>query len=138
MANNGKYDNLMNIRIDRIHNVEITEEPIRHFSEVSEYKNSFDSADYASKVFNMFSGKPETTELKCSVDLIEEIVDRFGENAALRRSGDDCFLLREEMSINDGLVSWIMQFGDKIEVVRPAALRDMVREKAERIAGIYR
>ena len=42
------------------------------------------------------------------------------------------------MNINDGLASWIMQFGDKIEVVRPAALRDMVREKAERIANVYR
>ncbi len=137
VANNGKYDNLMNVRIDRIHNVELTEEPARHFSEVSEYKTSFDSADYASKVFNMFSGKPETAELKCSVDLIEEIVDRFGENAVLRRSGEEYFLLREEMSINDGLVSWIMQFGDKIEVVRPAALREMVKAKAEKIAGLY-
>ena len=138
VANNGKYDNLMNVRIDRIHKVEITDEPARHFSEVSEYKTSFDSADYASKTFNMFSGKPETAELKCSVDLIEEIVDRFGENAALRRSKDGWFLLREEMNINDGLVSWIMQFGDKIEVVRPDALREMVKEKAERIAATYR
>ncbi len=137
VANNGKYDNLMNVRVDRIHHVEILDEPARHFSEVSEYKTSFDSADYASKVFNMFSGKPETVELKCSVDLIEEIVDRFGETAAVRRSKEGWFLLREEMSINDGLVSWIMQFGDKIEVVRPAALRDMVKEKAEKIAGIY-
>ena len=138
VANNGKYDNLMNVRIDRIHNVEITEEPARHFSEVSEYKTSFDSADYASKAFNMFSGTPETVDLKCSIDLIEEIVDRFGENAALRRSKEGWFLLREEMSVNDGLVSWIMQFGDRIEVVKPAALREMVKEKAERIAELYR
>ena len=138
VANNGKYDNLMNVRIDRIHNVEITEEPARHFSEVSEYTASFDSADYASKAFNMFSGKPETAELKCSIDIIEQIIDRFGENAALRKSGEDHFLLREEMNINDGLVSWIMQFGDQIEVVRPAALRDMIKAKAEKISGLYR
>ena len=138
VANNAKYDNLMNIRIDRIHHVEIQDEPARHFSEVCEYKTYFDSADYASKVFNMFSGKPETVDLKCCADLIEEIVDRFGENVALRKSGEECFLLREEMSINDGLVSWIMQFGDKIEVVRPLILREMVKAKAEKIAGLYR
>ena len=138
VANNGKYDNLMHMRIDRIHKVEITDEPARLLSEVSEYKTGFDSADYASKAFNMFSGTPETVDLKCSTELIEEIVDRFGENAALRRSKDGWFLLREEMNINDGLVSWIMQFGDKIEVVKPAALREMVKEKAERILEIYR
>ena len=138
VANNGKYDNLMHMRIDRIHKVEITDEPARLLSEVSEYKTGFDSADYASKAFNMFSGTPETVDLKCSVDLIEEIVDRFGENAVLRRAKDGWFLLREEMNINDGLVSWIMQFGDQIEVVKPAALREMVKEKAKRIAEMYR
>ena len=138
VANNAKYDNLMNMRIDRIRNVEILEETARHFSEVSSYKTGFDAADYASKVFNMFSGKPQSTELKCSIDIIEEIIDRFGENVTLRKAKDGWFSLREEMSVNDGLVSWIMQFGEKIEVVYPAELRRMVREKAETIADMYK
>lgn len=49
IGNYEKYDNLMNLRIDRIHSVEILDEPIRHFSEVSDYSDTFDVADYTKK-----------------------------------------------------------------------------------------
>ena len=46
-----KYDNLLHLRLDRINSVEITENPLRHFSEVSEYKDFFDTPDYTNKLF---------------------------------------------------------------------------------------
>ena len=42
VCNNQKYDNLMNLRIDRMKKLEILDEPSRHFSEVSPYKDKFD------------------------------------------------------------------------------------------------
>ena len=56
VCNNQKYDNLMNLRIDRMKKLEILDEKPRHFSEVSHYKEKFDEQDYVSKRFNMFSG----------------------------------------------------------------------------------
>lgn len=137
VANNEKYDNLMNIRIDRIKKVEILDLPIRHFSEVCEYKTTFDCADYASKTFNMFSGKPESTELKCRTEILEEMLDRFGEKVSIRKGEDGWFYVHDDLYINDGLASWIMQFGDRIEVIYPHSLRFLVREKAERILSLY-
>lgn len=138
VANNAKYDNLMNIRVDRIHKVELTLEDARHFSEVSEYKTAFDSADYATKVFNMFSGKSQTAELMCSIDIIEEMLDRFGDDTVLRRASDGWFCLRCDVFVNDGLTSWIMQFGEKIKVTAPEELKNMVAEKAKSIAEMYK
>lgn len=137
VANNEKYDNLMHLRVDRIKNVEILQDSVRPLNEVSEYRNSFDCADYSSKVFNMFSGKAESVELLCDNEILEQILDRFGENVSLRKSKDDKFILREEMCINDGLASWIMQFGDKVKVVYPETLKSMVSEKAEAICRLY-
>lgn len=137
VANNEKYDNLMHLRIDRIRKVEILAEVSRHFSEVSEYKNSFNCADYVSKVFNMFSGRAEGTELRCKINILEEMLDRFGEKVSIKMGDPGWFYIHDDLYINDGLASWIMQFGDDIEVIYPEALRKMIIEKAESISGLY-
>lgn len=137
VANNEKYDNLMHLRIDRIHNVEVLDEDARHFSEVSEYKTSFDAADYVSKKFNMYSGKTETTELKCRNELIEQMLDRFGEKMSARKAENGWFYIHADLSIDDGLASWIMQYGDSIEVIYPESLRKLIKDKAEKIAALY-
>lgn len=137
VANNEKYDNLMNMRIDRIRNVEVLDSPSRHFSEVSEYKRSFDSADYVSKTFNMFSGHPECIELHCRTEILEEMLDRFGEKVSIKKSDEGWFYVHDEVFINDGFVSWVMQFGDSIEVIYPKELREMIKIKAEKISRLY-
>ncbi len=137
IANNEKYDNLMNVRVDRISNVEILDQKVRPIHEVSPYKIYFDPADYAAKTFNMFSGEMQMVELKCSNAILEQMLDRFGERINTRKSDDTHFLLRTEVSISEGLASWIMQFGDDIEVKSPTALKNMISAKAKRIFDMY-
>ena len=137
IANNEKYDNLMNLRIDRIVNAEALKENRRPVSEVSSYKNSFDAADYTRKTFNMFTGEEEMIELKCKNELLEEMLDRFGETVSVRKFDSGSFTLRAEAFVNDGLVSWIMQFGDGITVMCPDSLKIMTKEKAQRVLSLY-
>ncbi len=138
VGNNEKYDNLMNVRIDRISQVEILEQNVRPMEEVCAYSHYFDAADYAAKTFNMFSGELQMIELKCSNDMIEQMFDRFGERINTRRADDTHFLLRTEASISAGLVSWIMQFGTDLEVIAPVQLKEMVAQRAEMILRIYK
>ena len=42
-----------------------------------------------------------------------------------------------KVAVSDGFVSWIMQFGDKIKVIRPNHLADSVSSKAKKIASVY-
>ncbi len=139
IANNQKYNNLMHTRIDRMKKVEILEERARKFSEVSPYKSYFDSADYSGKIFNMFSGDTQTLEMLCDNSMLEEIVDRFGNNALIRTGDDETrFLVDTKCVVSEGLVSWIMQFGGRIEVLEPASLREQVKTRAEEIARMYK
>ena len=139
VCNKAKYDNLMVLRIDRIKKLEILEnERARHFSEVSPYKNSFDSADYAKRHLHMFSGTPESVELICQNDLLEQVLDRFGEDVRLYRAGEDKFGLRTQAAVNDGLVAWIMQFGAKVRVKKPDNLKKLLFEKAREIESVYK
>lgn len=137
VCNNEKYDNLMHLRIDKIKKVTLTQLPARHFSEVSDYRNSFDSADYASKIFNMYSGELKPVELVCHKDLLEPMLDRFGEKVRLQKVDDDHFLLHTNAAISDGLVKWVLQFGGKIKVRMPNDLIYEVKKNAEEILKNY-
>ena len=127
----------MNLRIDKIKHLEKTSSPARHFSEVSDYKNHFDSADYASKLFNMYSGEPKPVEFICNNDTLEPMLDRFGENVKIQKYDDDHFVLRTNVAASDGLVSWIVQFGSRVKVKSPNDLVYSVKQNAISILELY-
>ena len=137
IGNYEKYDNLMNLRIDRIHSVEILEEPIRHFSEVSDYRDTFDVADYTKKLFGMFGGDMQEVKLRCSNKILEPVTDRFGDNIFITNVTDTTFDLNVKAAISEGLVTWIMNYGSDIEVITPAELRNKIADRAEKILKIY-
>lgn len=137
VSNNEKYDNLMHTRIDRMKKVQITDERARDFSEVSEYKNYFDAADYSSKSFNMYSGDTQRLVISCDNSILEEIIDRFGSEGIRADKDESRFILSSHCVISEGLTSWVMQFGNKVEVIEPKKLREDVRKRAEEIVNIY-
>lgn len=137
ICNNPKYDNLMNLRIDRMKKLTVLEENSRNFEEVSEYRGEFDFQDYSSKMFNMFSGIVAPVTLKCALHLQEEMLDRFGKNIPLKAVDLEHFETTVEAAVSDGLASWIMQYGGDIEVVQPEELRVLISKKAEAILSVY-
>ncbi len=138
VCNNEKYDNLMHLRIDKIKKLQKTKAPARHFSEVSDYRNNFDSADYATKLFNMYSGEPKPVELICNNEILEVILDRFGDNVKIQKYDENHFLLKTNAVVSDGLTKWIVQFGGKIKVKSPNDLIYEVKKKAEEILELYK
>jgi predicted DNA-binding transcriptional regulator YafY len=137
VCNNEKYDNLMNLRIDRMKRLEILDSPARPVSEVSSYENEFDTVDYSSKMFNMFSGDECEVTLQCSLKLQEEMMDRFGTSIPLSAVDTSHFETKVKATLSDGLVSWIMQYGADVKVTSPPQLVDMIKEKVNAIVGVY-
>ena len=127
----------MHTRIDRMKKVNITGDKARDFSEVSEYKNYFDVADYSSKSFNMYSGDTQRLVISCDNSILEEIIDRFGDEGIRADKDEKRFILSSRCVVSEGLASWIMQFGNKIKVLEPTKLREDIIKKAEEIASVY-
>ena len=138
IGNYEKYDNLMNLRIDRIHSVEILDEPIRHFSEVSTYIDTFDVADYTKKLFGMFGGNMQDIKLRCSNKILEQVTDRFGEKIFITNVNDKTFDFSVKAAVSEALGTWIMNYGADIEVISTTELRDKIVNRAEKILEIYR
>ena len=138
ICNYDKYDNLLHLRIDRMKNVEESVEAIRPFSEVSQYTDAFDVADYTAKLFGMFSGDTEEVELCCSKKILEQVADRFGESIFITKLTDDTFSFTARAAVSQGLATWIMNYGSDIEVKKPEHLRAMILDRAEEIEKIYK
>lgn len=137
VCNKSTHDNLMNLRLDRMRKIQILKCDARPVSECSSYDKKFDAADYSAKMFNMFSGTDDKVCLKCDLDLREQILDRFGPCVPLKAVDAEHFETEIKAAISDGLVSWLMQFGNKVKVVEPSYLADMILEKAQSIVNIY-
>lgn len=65
------------------------------------------------------------------------MLDRFGEDANIHKNSPSKFDLNANSAVNDGLVSWIIQFGGKIQVTSPNELKNMVLKRAEEIKSAY-
>ncbi len=138
IGNNVKYENLIHLRVDRIAEISLTKRKARHFSEVSEYKQRFDTADYSRKVFNMFGGEMRRIDLECKVELLNQITDKFSDFIMIRHlKGEKTFRFSVDAVISEGLVGWLMQFGGDIKVLSPDDLKQRVKETAQNLINIY-
>ncbi len=137
IGNYEKYDNLIHMRIDRMRSVTETDEPIRHYSFVSNYSEYFDVADYTKRLFSMFGGDTERVEMRCSREILEQVADRFGDNIFITKLTDTHFNFSAEVVISDALVTWIMNYGERLQVVSPESLCEKIKTRAKQIAEMY-
>ncbi len=137
VGNNSKYDNLIHLRLDRMKQAIMLDEKARHFSQVSDYKTTFDVADYTRKSFNMFGGKEVVLDLRCDDHLVDQMCDKFGKDIYIRDRRDGRFTFSAKVLLSEGLVGWILQFGNSVTVLSPIELAKTVAETARKTAQQY-
>lgn len=136
---NSKHKDFTHYRIDRIKNIEILEEPIDDsYLKNKEYKNGFNVAKYMNKTFNMFSGEESKVELKIHNSLLNMVIDMFGLEANMYSLDEEHFKLIFNANISEGLIMWIMQFGSKVEVLKPREIRDKIKTEVGILYDIYK
>lgn len=137
IGNYEKYDNLAHFRIDRMRSVTVLDEKARPFKEVSDYDDVFDVADYTKGLFNMFGGKPESIELKCDISLLEQIIDRFGRAIFIRNVTDTHFSFTVKAVPSEAFITFVMNFGGKVEIQSPSYLRKKIIKRVSDIQKLY-
>lgn len=136
-GNYEKYDDVSVYRLDRMKRAELSVQDARPFAEVSEYRERFDAADYAAKTFHLYHGDLQTVLLHCSEEALEPLLDKFGDNLSVSGQKDGFFNVRIKVFAGEGLVEWLLQYGDRISVLSPRELRDQVTERVQRIGKAY-
>ena len=96
---------------------------------------NFDVAEYAKSVFEMFDGETRTVELKCTNDLMDVIVDRFGESVNTIELGSNCFKAIVDISISPTFYGWVFGFGNKMSILAPIDVKNEYMAMAKGIVG---
>ena len=113
-----KHNKISKFRVDRMAQTKITA------MDSMSRPESFDVAEYAKSVFEMFDGETRKVELKCTNDLMDVIVDRFGESVNTTELGSNCFKAIVDISISPTFYGWVFGFGNKMSILAPIDVKN--------------
>ena len=83
----------------------------------------FDLSEEIQSKFLMFGEASEQVTLSCTYDVMDRIIDRFGEDIKINPKDDKCFEVMVEVSVGSTFFSWIFNYGGKIRIVAPESVK---------------
>ena len=118
------HGKVVTFRVDRMCRPELSESVFCPRSE------GYDIGKYCRRVFSMYDGADCTVELKCENSLMDDIVDRFGEQVQTGRYDTSHFTARVQVSVSPTFYAGVFTYGGQIEILSPEPVR---REYAQRL-----
>ena len=106
---------IKHFRIDKMLQVSLTKET----REGKESFDGFDLARYSRKTFGMFAGESQIVTLRCKNHLAGVMIDRFGQDATMRKIDEEHFSLRAEVAVSPQFFGWITGFGPAVKIQKP-------------------
>ena len=110
---------IRNFRIDRIAKC-----PTILEENSSQAPEDFNIDDYINTTFRMFNAEHTDVELLCDSDVIDSIIDRFGENIEITEAATENFKITVNVATSHIFYSWIFGFGGKVKILGPDAVRE--------------
>ena len=83
----------------------------------------FDVRDYTDKVFRMYGGPEEKVTLRCSMEILDQVIDRFGDGVELK-AGKKHFTVTVPVSLSTTFYAWVFQYVGKMSIVCPEYVRE--------------
>lgn len=115
---NDKYQNLSNYRVDRMDMVDETADDIVP----AECVAGFDIHKHQSQAFSMFAGDLEDVTLRVKNDLIDVILDKFGQKTIRKKVDDTHFEVKVKVQVSPTFFAWCSTFGDKLKILFPPSV----------------
>jgi len=125
----GDKEKFCHYRIDRMRDVEISE---KNFEKVN-----FEVSDYLNKTFNMYSGEVEIVKLKFHNSIINVVLDKFGKDIDIYSRDEDTFSIKVEAAVSEGLVRWLLTWGNDVEIISPNSLIMRIKEEVTKVYSKY-
>ena len=121
-------------RVDRMSQVKVLEDqPCRG----KELLDSFNLPAYLKKHFQMYGGPEYRVTLRCTADLREAMLDRFGRELILFDEPDGCFHFTTPVCVSDPFLGWVCGFGGKVTVTAPAEVRARLANLGRKLREVY-
>ncbi len=85
--------------------------------------DDFDVRDYTDKVFRMYGGPEEKVTLQCSMEILDQVIDRFGDGIEIQ-PGEKHFTVTVPVSLSTTFYAWVFQYVGKMSIVSPGYVRE--------------
>ena len=116
----GWSDKRNKITVFRIDRMEVPRQlPNRRVPE----PEGFDIRDYTDKVFRMYGGQEEKVTLRCSMEILDQVIDRFGDGIEIK-PGKKHFTVTVPVSLSTTFYAWVFQYVGKMSIICPEHVRE--------------
>ena len=112
---------LYTYRIDRMKNIEIIDE------KVNESITNDDIEKFVKSTVSMFGNSSQEIEVICDNQLLDNVVDLFGESAIIKKYDNNRFKLSLNKDI-EGFKRYVLTNLDMIEVIKPSELKKEIEK----------
>ena len=122
------WGNMIFHRLDRITNIKIYDAPAYPLKKVPGYESGIDYKKISTTMPYLHSDKPERVEMLADAWVIDQVVDWFGKDLAVRETDDPEKIIISLWANPYAMSLWALQYVNYIEVISPAHLRTKIRE----------
>lgn len=121
------WGNMIFHRLDRITNIKIYDAPAYPLKKIPGYESGIDYKKISTTMPYLHSDKPERVEMLADAWVIDQVVDWFGKDLAVRETEDPEKIIISLWANPYAMSLWALQYVNYIEVISPAHLRDRIR-----------
>lgn len=116
----GEAEMIKHFRVDKMLDIEITDQP----RSGKERFEKFDLANYAKKVFGMFSGEERTVKMLCENNLAGAMIDRFGRDVMMHPVDEEHFSVSAAVNVSPQFFGWLVALGKGVVIESPEDVRE--------------
>ena len=122
------WGNMIFHRLDRITNIKIYDEPAYPLKKIPGYESGIDYKKISTTMPYLHSDKPERVEMLADAWVIDQVVDWFGKDLAVRETDDPEKIIISLWANPYAMSLWALQYVNYIEVISPEHLRTKIRD----------
>ncbi len=128
---NPRYQKNVTYRVDRMQDVDCTEETISE--EAAKLRH--DISDMTEQTFKMFGGKKENITIQFRNSLIGVVYDKFGEDINMVRVSESECVASVNVQVSPTFWGWLFQFVGEMQIISPEQLREEYIVRCEKVIG---
>ena len=137
ICNYDKYDDISNYRLDRITDIQITDEPVKPFKELKwANKTGLNLSDYMKKHPYMYSSEDAQVSFRVILPMISDVIDMFG--TSIRFSDKDETGVTVTTTTNErAMEQFALNYAPDVIVLKPEGLRMKIVEHLKKAVRTY-
>lgn len=119
------HGKIITFRVDRMKTPDILDKCIVPRPE------NFDPVDFTVNIFSMYDGETGDVSLLCRNELMNYVIDRFGDDVRTEIADNEHFTAVVKVSVSQTFFAWVFQFAGGIRIMGPAAVKEQYRQMLE-------